>query len=278
MRLSVARSTSALTDFLRVTRVIVSCLPINTVYTRFFDFLFTYLSAKLENKDTYYHGAYAILGVTPAILVANSPLLAKISNGYSFPGHPVSVRRLTFHLYNTATFQERNGRWAAVFIPYREPKDVIHIPKQLKSMEFSEVASMPYAKVSPAHRPITLSYWMRNRSDYCARPRDLDSTIGALLVFWDTTRSSSMSKTAPTNDEFSCEIKCDAVISPHVIFGPQHRITYPDDDFKVKNVETAAVRLKDGDNFHFFSSVEECEKFACDEEFEDLSVDKLSVT
>lgn len=83
--------------------------------------------------------------VTSGSLFFQSLLLAKNGTLYSFPGYPVSVKHIGFWIINTARFQDHIGKWAAVFIPYRELHDDSHFTKVLQKLTFTEVAAMPYA-------------------------------------------------------------------------------------------------------------------------------------
>lgn len=230
--------------YLKFIRTAVSMLPTgSTGIIKLMDFAFD-LIARVVSSKNYYVGAQCVIGVSPAALLSNSPLLAKVSAGYSFPGFPVSVTHLTFKIKNTTKLSEHSGRWAAVFIPYREVHDAAHY-KSLMNLKFAEVCAMPYSKSGPSASDIIITFRMRDKTSYCARPREITEEIGLLTVVWDSTaRDEQLLLTPFTNNDFNCEIEVSGGCRPHVIFGPQHRNNYSEDDFKLRSITTGkSVRL-----------------------------------
>lgn len=216
-------------------RTLLSSLPISGLakVTSIFDFGFNLVSRVLTST-AYYTGAMAMFELSPAPLLLNSPLLAKDSANYTFPGHPVSMRHIVMRIRNTSQVSERSGRWAAVFVPYREPHDTERMPKSLQALSFEELSSMPHAVVAPASRDLFLSYRMRNRGDYCARPREINEHIAAVAIIWD---ASCVKSADPfSNASFNCEIEVSGGMQPHVIFGPSHRTTFAATDFNLKPI------------------------------------------
>ncbi|KAF5271924.1 hypothetical protein FQA39_LY07941 [Lamprigera yunnana] len=133
-----------------------------------------------------YIGAFAMFGVTPGSLLVNSPVLAKDTSGtFSFPSYSVKVKHLRFKLIDTTQAQERSDRWAAVFIPYREPHDANHYTTKLKDLTFAELVSMPAAVSGLCLKQLVINYRMRDLTDYCSRPRELAEEIGVVMIIWD---------------------------------------------------------------------------------------------
>lgn len=221
---------------LRFLRVVLSSLPISgiTTLTALFDFGFN-LFAKTIGQQKSILGAYGMIGITPGSVLNNSPLLAEIGGGrYSFPGYPVSMRNLRIVLRNTTQMQERAGKWAAVLVPYRENHDAAHYTEALKTLTFQQLASMPHARSATANRNLIISYTMRDRTNYCARPRELGEEIAVLFVAWDNSaRDDTGLKTNFTNSSFNCEIELTGRCSPHPVFGAHHRVEYPATTFNI---------------------------------------------
>lgn len=250
MNISVTR-TPGIIGFLRLARIGLGSLPISglTNLLTIFDFAFN-LIANTVNSKKFVTGAYSMFGVNPAVLLFNSPLLARSSSNYSFPGYPVSMKWIRFKLRNTTQNSERSGRWAAVFIPYRETHDASHYVNVLKDMTFAEVAAMPHSKVSDARHDIVLSYKMTDRVMYCAQPREISEEIGIVFVIWDTGSRADYA-TDITSSTFSCEVELEGGCRPHVIFGPQHRIDYPASAFNFQaKTKGDEVRIHDIENGH----------------------------
>lgn len=130
---------------------------------------------------------------------------------------------------------EVSGRWAAVFIPYREIHDANHYVSVIKDLTFPEVAAMPYAKTAAGHQDLFLSFRMRDRSMYCARPREITEEIGLVFVIWDTTARDTFSS-AIVNATFNCEIEISGGCVPHIIFGPKHRVAFLPEKFKLRSI------------------------------------------
>lgn len=122
--------------FIRLIRVATTTLPLPDSlkdFARLIDIALN-LYARVVKSVSYYVGANAMFTISPACLLVNSPLLAKDSNNsYSFPSHPVSMKYLTIRLRNTTQISEHSGRWAAVFITYREEHDSRHYTNILGS-------------------------------------------------------------------------------------------------------------------------------------------------
>ncbi|CAH2002564.1 unnamed protein product [Acanthoscelides obtectus] len=112
VKLSTLFRQSNIIGYLQLTRLILTSLPITgiTSLTSLFDVIFSLVAKKLGAVN-YNVGAYAMFTVTPAALLLNSPLLAKDTNGgYSFPGHPVSVKWIKSETINTTQRSEISGR------------------------------------------------------------------------------------------------------------------------------------------------------------------------
>lgn len=222
-------------------RVLITALNVSDIVKTAFDVLFSFVSFDSGNKKNY-RGAYSSFKITPGVLVKNSPLLAKNDTTYSFPGCPVSVQYINIKFKSVLQQSEKSGKWAVVFIPYREEHDDKNLPKQLADMTFAEVAAMPYAKTGRASQDLTITYRMRDKSAYCARPRELAEPLGIVYTIWDT--SSRLSYKEPmTNTDFNCEMEISAGCIPHIIFGPQHRVNYNSDVFDVKQINSEVERV-----------------------------------
>lgn len=225
-------SNPSIIPILSMARVILSSLPFSgsNLILKLFDFGFNLIAKTLANNK-YMTGAYGIFGITPGSLLVNSPLLAKIATGFSFPSHPVKMQFIKISVVNTAPVAARTGRWAAVYIPYREVHDSKHY-ESVKDFTFNEVCAMPHSKSGPVTSPLTFNYRMRDKTDYCARPREITEEIGLFLVIWD---SNSANPTAAfDNSSFNCEVEISGRCTPHVIFGPAHRVNFLETDLDIK--------------------------------------------
>lgn len=240
---SVAVTTaSSLVSFMRVVRTILAALPLvtgaNSSITSLigiFDVSFNFIKSVMGGVD-YYNGAYAMFLIRAGSLMMNSPLMAGNATNLSFPGYPISVRWLRLRLRNTSSNAERAGRWAAVFIPFREMHDPTHYEKVLKNgVTFEEVSSMPYARVSDARVDLNINFAMRDKTMYCARPRELTEGLGVVIVCWDTGSRDDFSKHV-TNSMFNCEIELEAGCIPHPIFGPRHRVTFVAKEIDISSI------------------------------------------
>lgn len=68
---------------------------------------------------------------------------------------------------------------------------------------------------------------MRDKTAYCARPRELSEPIGVVLIVWENSaQDSDVIGNRPVNSQFNCEVELSAGFLPHAIFGPQHRIDH----------------------------------------------------
>jgi len=226
-------------------REVNSCLPNNPLRSTM-DVIFDYIRNKLSDRE-YDIGVYAMFGLNPASMLVNSPLLAPTPNGTSFPGHPVSVKRIEVTIHNTTPGSERSGRWAAVLIPYIEAHDASHYAAKMKDLTFIEVAAMPHSRVNTADKDIRLSYRMRDKVAYCARPREIAEEIACVFIIWDTCDGSKMvNPNGSANiqpSQFKCDISITGLCRPHVIFGPKHRVTYDDTTFDINKKTVGGVRL-----------------------------------
>ncbi|KAF5292488.1 hypothetical protein FQA39_LY14035 [Lamprigera yunnana] len=201
-RLSVTRNPSFI-SYLPLIRTILTCLPFTS--SGIFDLVFNYIIASLSQVKNYI-GAFAMFGVTPGSLLVNSPLLAKDTSGtFSFPSYPVKVKHLRLKLIDTTQAQERSGRWAAVFIPYREPHDANHYTTKLKDLTFAELVSMPAAVSGPCLKQLVINYRMRDLTDYCSRPRELAEEIGVVMIIWDCGNRDNFTKEPKKYSIYSME-------------------------------------------------------------------------
>lgn len=223
-------------SYVRVARFVITSLPVSgaSTFSSLVDVMFNLYKSVIQSVS-YYVGAYSMFKITPACLFRNSPLLAKDTSGiYTFPGHPVSIRDINFVFRNTTQISEHAGRWAVVFIPYREEHDDKNYIKVLQNLTFPETASMPHARIASATEDIRISFRMKDRTAYCARPRELTEAIGVVYIIWDNLRGTDTeNQSAFTNTNFNCEIDITAGASPHVIFGPQHRVAFQATDFDI---------------------------------------------
>lgn len=242
--------------WLQMFRMILPALPIAKATSSIFDMLFNYVISALSNAN-YYTGAYGMFEITPASILYNSPLLAKTDGGYSFPGYPVSVKYLTMRIRNTTRRSEHSGKWAAVLIPYREEHDSKHY-ETLQSLTFDEMCSMPHAVNSTADKDLVLSYKMRNKIEYCARPREITEPIAVVMIQWDQRVRPDLTK-QPTASDFTCEIEVKGGCVPHVLFGPRHRSSYDDKDFNIKAITKGIARVHDQEGNVTFQRLEDLE-------------------
>lgn len=233
-------------NYLRFARSLTAYLPVSKEIKTIFNFGFDYIIQKVANKD-YYTGAMSMFAITPASLLYNSPLLAKSTAGYSFPGYPVAVKWLTIKIQNVTKLSERLGRWCAVFIPYLEIHDSKHYVTKLASMSYEDVVAMPHAKMAPAYQDIILNYRMNDRTAYCARPRELSEEIGIVVIMWNALALDKYEQEFQPST-FECEVEVIGGVKPHVIFGPKHRTDYPEKTFNVVS--------KTGDSCQIFRGAE----------------------
>lgn len=217
-----------------ILRVLTAALPLvtgqgPTDLIGLFNLAFN-LYKKVIDKADYYTGAYCSFKITPGCLVKQSPLLAKDAAKYSFPGYPISIKNISIVVHCTNKLGVSAGKWTAVFIPFLELHDNGHYTKMIENLNFDEIASMPYARTGPTYSDLRISYRMRDKTAYCARPRELTEPIGVLIVAWDIGAQDNMTS-KPANSDFNCEVELYAGFMPHVIFGPQHRVTYDGNTF-----------------------------------------------
>lgn len=210
---------------------------------------------QLLTKVKSYVGCLCSFEVTPGSLLKDSPLLATISQSvYSFPAIPVKTRHIKIRITNTTKLENRAGKWAAVYIPYRELHDAGKYSDELLKTTYSEMCQMPNAKSGNCNQDLVVNYRPRDKSDYCARARELDETIGILAVAWECyDRLEEDYAKAFDNTEFSCEFEISGTIDPLVTFGPKHRKEYSASVFEPKPVtksEKALTILNDGLRFY----------------------------
>lgn len=256
----VTQTASNSVQFMRLMRIIIASLPLDDGLQSLFDVIFNYIIKQVTGQKEavdYFTGAYCIFKITPGILLSMSPLLAESADGYSFPGYPVSVRYVGMTIVNTSKMSEKSGRWAAVFIPYREIHDDKNIPATLQKLTFQQVCAMPHAISAPANVALKIHFKMRDRTMYCARPRELTEPIGICAVFWDTSRDKDIMKKSFDNSLFSCEINMYAGCLPHVIFGPDHRKNYPASTFTIPTLTNGEARIHQEDGNVLFAKYDE---------------------
>lgn len=235
------------------------------------DFIFGIIIKTLSSAS-YYAGAYCCLTITPGALVSSSPLLARTSDtGYNFPGHPVSLRFLNIQIRNVTKWSSHGGQWGAVFVPYRELHDEGKYVEQLKSTSFSELSQMPHARVRPASMDINIRFPMKDKTLYCARPRELDEGIGVLLVIWDSAQTPTNEK--PTSADFTCEVTLEAGVQHHTVFGPTHRQNFEPSVFALKQ-HTSEVQVHHKGNVSHYS----LEEWKMLNDFENLSQSDASTS
>lgn len=227
-------------------RMISTALPsIGPLIYPIFDMIFDYVASSISTASgnkTLISGAFGMFTVKPATFMKNSPLLASTEGGLSFPGHPVSVKRIEIRFTNTSNRSERAGRWAAVIVPYREPHDSKHYVSKIKDLTFDEICSMPKSVSRRADQPIILTYVMSDKTAYCARPRELTEDIAVVLVVWDQP-GRARPESGYTNTEFNCEIELKASILSHPIFGPTHRTVFTNSTFELTTFTKGLTRI-----------------------------------
>lgn len=202
-----------------------------------------------------YVGSICAFELTPGSLLHESPLLAKVdANNYSFPSRPIKVKNITIRITNTTAFGQRLGKWAAVYVPYREEHDAEKYSGELKTLSYSQICQMPYARSGNCSQDLVLSFRNRNIADYCSRARELSEAIGALVVVWENyDRNEADYKTAFTNTDFSCEFELSGVVEPLVVYGPNHRTSFAKEVFQPKKITVSGKQLyllADGDAFY----------------------------
>lgn len=248
-------SGSNVIGYLRLFRMALTTLPLDSSIKTIFDIVFNLIYSVISSAS-YNTGAYAMFGISPAALFLNSPYLAAVdSTTYSFPGHPISMKWLRLNFRNTTKASEFSGRWAVVLIPYREEHDGNQYAKILADLKFSEIVAMPYAKSATADKDITINYRMRDRTAYCARPREINEEIAVAFIIWDSSCRDDLTVKV-TNSTFNCEVELHGGCVPHEIFGPKHRVKYSEDTFKIRSVtdgNKVRLHLEDGSVLHMDS-------------------------
>lgn len=248
-------ATKVVVPFLRLTRSFIAGLPGQDarIAVAIFDIVFNIIATVIGGSK-YYTGAYAMFGISPASLLYNSPLLARDSNGgYTYPGHPVSITDMAFRLTSTTQSSERAGKWAAVMIPYREEHDKSHYNDVLSTLTFDDVVAMPTSCSGLTTQPLSLRHQMRDKSAYCARPRELTEEIAILFAIWQEP-SHIKSSDNFTRSDFNCEVESLVGCKPHVLFGPRHRVPFTDNDFKLRSLTNGmTIRVHEGQDVTFQS-------------------------
>lgn len=250
-RTSLARPNPAI-SWLSFARTLITSLPVNNASKTFFDILFNVIELTV-GSITVKAGAYSAFQVTPGCLMKYSPYLAKDSNGtFTFPGHPIRVLDLRVKILPVTKMSERQGKWAAVFIPYKELHDAKSY-QTVQKMDFTEVSAMPYAVSNLANKNLFLTYKFRNPYDYCSRPRELNEAIGLIFIVWDA--SSRNDNTSDLDGGlFGCEIEIYGTCKPYPIFSSIHRVAYESKVFEPiasppqirnYNVDTGIMTFRD---------------------------------
>lgn len=234
---------------MKLARTWTSAIIVDKSVRALVDFFFGLVIRTLAGTS-YYAGAYCCLTITPGALVSSSPLLAKTSDtGYNFPGHPVSLRFINIQIRNVSKWSSQGGQWGAVFVPFREMHDEGKYITQLKSTSFSELSQMPHSRVRPATMDIQIRFPMRDRTLYCARPRELHEGIGVLLVIWDSAQAPTNEQ--PTSADFTCEVTLESGVQHHTVFGPTHRQNYDPKIFTLKQNTTDVQVHHNGTVSHY---------------------------
>lgn len=202
-----------------------------------------------------YVGCICSFELTPGSLLKESPLLAQLTqNTYSFPAIPVKVRHIKIRVTCTTRMDNRMGKWAAVYIPYRELHDAGKYSETVKNLTFAELCQMPNARSGNCSQDLVINFRARDRSDYCARARELTEPIGILTVAWENyDRTETEYEKAFDNTDFSCEFEISGTVDPLVVFGPSHRSKFASSTFEPKPVTTsdkALTILNDGRRFY----------------------------
>lgn len=227
-------------SYMRFARMLTSSLPVtNLKVLALFDLAFNLVSSLLSSTK-YYTGAYCVFELSAGSLINQSPLLAKNGVKYSFPGYPISIKWLDLKIRNTTKQSELSGRWAAVFIPYREEHDGKHYAEIVNKLTYFEVATMPHSVSGQGLSTLRIHFEMRDPTMYCSRPRELSEAIGLVTVVWDTSSTDTL-RSMPVNSMFCCEIDVNGGCQSHPIFGPSHRVDYDEKVFKIRSLTNGEV-------------------------------------
>lgn len=206
-------------------------------------------------------GSICVFKITPGSLLKQSPLLAKISSEkYSFPAFPVKIKHMTIRLTNTTQMSNKVGKWAAVYIPFREEHDTNKYDNTLKTMIYPELCAMPNARSGNCNQDLVISYRARNQSDYCNRARELHEPVGILTFIWENYDRDDYSKDFQ-NSDFSCEFEISGEVAPMITLGSNHRRDVSSTELEplsiTKSSNSLFVLKAFGDE-RFYGTQEEC--------------------
>lgn len=235
----------ALVRSLRVGRILLTGLPLSTsavIAAALYEVIFSLI--QLMSSSVSYIGANCVFKITPGTLLKNSPLAAEVANGISFPAFPVKVANFTLRISNTTAMANKVGKWAAVYIPFREEHDNNKYDKKLTQLSYSQLCELPFAKSGNCNQDLVLTWKGRDRSDYCNRARELNEPIGIIAIVWSCCdRNDSEYKNAFTNTDFSCDLSLSGTVHPMITLGAQSREIYPTSSFEPFNVTKSSNTL-----------------------------------
>lgn len=139
-----------------------------------------------------------------------------------------------------ARMQERQGQWAAVFIPFRTADENTYYDTKFQGMLYEQVKLIPGAVSAPATKPLRLRFRPTPRDGRLNFDLSLKDEVGLISIGFDQTNRTSYK--AFGLDEFSCTVIVSGTVQlqrPHeVSYASKHKRTIDD---KLKN--TLAVIL-----------------------------------
>lgn len=139
-----------------------------------------------------------------------------------------------------ARMQERQGQWAAVFIPFRTAAENLYYNTKFQGMLYEQVKLIPGAVSAPATKPLKVRFRPTPRDGRLNYDLSLKDEIGLISIGFDQTNRTSYKPFGL--DEFSCTVIVSGVVQlqrPHeVSYASKHGRTIDD---KLRN--TLAVIL-----------------------------------
>lgn len=114
----------------------------------------------------------------------------------------------------------RQGQWAAVFIPFRSKEEATYYEQKSQGMLYEQVKVIPGAKSAPATKPLHLSFSPTARDGRLNFDLGLQDEIGVVSIGFDQTSRSSYGAFAL--DDFSCTV----IVSGVVKLQRPHEVSY----------------------------------------------------
>lgn len=117
-----------------------------------------------------------------------------------------------------ARLEQRQGQWAAVFIPFRSDEERKFYDEKKQGMLYEQVKVIPGAKSAPATKPLRLSFTPGSRDGRLNYDIGLKDEIGLVSIGFDQTNRAEYGEFAL--DSFSCTVIVSGVVQlqrPHEV-------------------------------------------------------------